>query len=208
MARKKISAKNTAEIILQSAGNWLDRDPGKALTTRVVCQIAGVTAPTLYHHFGSREGLLLALAERKMTAFLQHKKQHPEGHSPEAELLSGWNQWIDFAIKNPGVVAAIQSSHGASLRLRNQAEAIVLARLRRLEKHKPMTVTPCRAAQSIVAASNVIVQLLQQGMPVKQAKAISHVLQRTMLNLLTADGSNARNRKRHRDTRIRMHDAE
>ena len=31
-----------------------------ALTTRAVCGMAGVTAPTLYHHFGTLDGLLNA----------------------------------------------------------------------------------------------------------------------------------------------------
>lgn len=33
-------------------------------TTRAVCKAAGVTSPTLYHHFGDKDGLALALVRQ------------------------------------------------------------------------------------------------------------------------------------------------
>jgi AcrR family transcriptional regulator len=38
-------------------------DPG-ALTIQAICQEAGVTAPTLYYHYGSKDGLLAAAVVR------------------------------------------------------------------------------------------------------------------------------------------------
>lgn len=47
------------------------------LTTRAVCEAAGVRAPTLYHHFGDKGGLERALIQRGMAEFMERKRAPP-----------------------------------------------------------------------------------------------------------------------------------
>ncbi len=175
----------TAERIVLIASRWMDENPGQSLTTRKVCELAGVTAPTLYHHFGDKQGLMQAVAERKMLAFFSGKRQQPETEDPGADLLRGWDQWLDFARQNPALVAVLQQSPEISARLRAGAEAIAEARLKRLQSVQALRVAPKYAAQVMVAASNVVVQLIQQGMPAAQVRAINEQLQKSVLDALT-----------------------
>ena len=49
--------------ILEAAADLLARSADADVSTRAVADAAGVTAPTLYHHFGDKEGLLSAVVE-------------------------------------------------------------------------------------------------------------------------------------------------
>ena len=44
--------------LLLAAAELLDAADGSEVSTRAICDRAGVQAPTLYHHFGSKQGLL------------------------------------------------------------------------------------------------------------------------------------------------------
>jgi AcrR family transcriptional regulator len=175
----------TAERIVLIASRWMDENPDQSLTTRKVCELAGVTAPTLYHHFGDKQGLMQAVAKRKMLAFFSGKRQQPETDDPRADLLRGWDQWLDFARQNQALIAALQQSPEISARLRAGAEAIAEARLKRLQSVQALRTPPKQAAQVMVAASNVVVQLIQQGMPEAHVRAINEQLQTTVMKTLT-----------------------
>jgi len=172
----------TAERIVLITTRWMDENPGQSLTTRKVCELAGVTAPTLYHHFGDKQGLMQAVAERKMLAFFSGKRQQPETDDPRADLLRGWDQWLDFARQNQALIAALQKSPEISARLRAGAEAIAEARLKRLQSVQTLCMTTKQAAQFMVTASNVVVQLILQGMPAAQVKAVNAKLQAAVLD--------------------------
>ena len=47
--------------ILETAAGLLAQSADADVSTRAVCDAAGVTAPTLYHHFGDKDGLLAAV---------------------------------------------------------------------------------------------------------------------------------------------------
>jgi hypothetical protein len=75
-----------------------ERDGVAALSIRAVCQTAGVTAPTLCHHFGDKDGgdkdgLLRALIARGVIEFLASKRvgwsafDVCKGHGLDAEAF-------------------------------------------------------------------------------------------------------------------------
>src|SRR5207244_13252187 len=59
--------------ILEAASELLARSADADISTRAVCEAAGVTAPTLHHHFGDKEGLRAAVGDFGWAAFLQPK---------------------------------------------------------------------------------------------------------------------------------------
>ena len=181
MTTQSSGLSETAERILSQATAWMDDNPGEFPTTRKLCELAGVTAPTLYHHFGDKEGLMLAVAERKLQSFFQGKRRQPETADPQADLIKGWNQWIDFARKHAALIGALQQSPAISARLPTGAEAIAMGRLQRLAQVEPLRMPLQQAAQMVVAASNVVVQLMQQGMPDSEVRAVSAELQSAVL---------------------------
>ena len=64
---------NTHDALLNAALQVLEEEGEAQFTTRSVCAIAKVTAPTLYHHFGSADGLLSAAIKEAFAQFLRVK---------------------------------------------------------------------------------------------------------------------------------------
>ena len=55
-----------------------DREP----STRELYEAAGVAAPTLYHHFGTKEGLLEAVVTEAFSDYLERKRAVPDSGAP------------------------------------------------------------------------------------------------------------------------------
>lgn len=62
----KESEQGIREHIIDCATGILGRAGYGALTVAAVCKLAGVTPPTLYWHFGNKEGLLAALLKHAL----------------------------------------------------------------------------------------------------------------------------------------------
>ena len=58
-------------LILETALRLFSNYGYEATGVQEICEQAGITKPTLYHYFGSKQGLLEALFEEKMLRFLQ-----------------------------------------------------------------------------------------------------------------------------------------
>jgi AcrR family transcriptional regulator len=66
--------------LLNAAVRVFDRKGYAAASVREVAEMAGVTKPAVYYHFGSKEGLLLAIlhqAERQLTRTLEQAVLRP-----------------------------------------------------------------------------------------------------------------------------------
>jgi len=81
---------STEDEIPRAAAEVLERGGPAALTTRAVCEAAGVTSPTLYHHFG--DGLAAALVRRGMTEFMSRKRALQDTDDPMQLLRAGWDR--------------------------------------------------------------------------------------------------------------------
>src|SRR5580693_8394546 len=60
--------------ILETTAGLLAQSADVDVSTRAICDAAGVTAPTLYHHFGDKNGLLTAVVDLGWAAFLETKR--------------------------------------------------------------------------------------------------------------------------------------
>ncbi|WP_247898937.1 TetR/AcrR family transcriptional regulator [Paenibacillus pabuli] len=65
---------NSHDALLNAALQVLKEEGEAQFTTRSVFAIAKVTAPTLYHHFGSADGLLSAAIKEAFAQFLESKR--------------------------------------------------------------------------------------------------------------------------------------
>jgi len=176
------AVQGTAERVLEVAAALL-RDAGPdGLTTRRVCESAGITAPTLYHHFGDKDGLLRALAEREMQAFFARKRAMQFTGDPLADLLRGWDDWIAFARSAPDLLRALLREGEGIAALRSGAEAIVLERLRRLPPGMPLNLPAETAAKAMVAGSNTVVQLMLEGMDPEEFAALERLMRDALVH--------------------------
>jgi AcrR family transcriptional regulator len=89
--------------ILEAASDLLARSADADISTRAASEAAGVTAPTLYHHFGDKEGLLVAVVDFGWAAFLESKRTVAAVvHAHVADdIRAGWDNHIQFARENP-----------------------------------------------------------------------------------------------------------
>jgi len=89
--------------ILEAASELLARTADADVSTRAVGEAAGVTAPTLYHHFGDKEGLLTAVVDFGWAAFLESKRTTAavvHEHVSD-DIRAGWDNHLAFARENP-----------------------------------------------------------------------------------------------------------
>jgi len=73
-----------------------------ATSVRTIVEAAGVTKPTLYYHFGSKEGLAQALLTNPMTEFVTHLKHClAASDDPVANLASQLGAHFTFMRDDP-----------------------------------------------------------------------------------------------------------
>jgi AcrR family transcriptional regulator len=89
--------------ILETAASLLAQSADVDVSTRSICDAAGVTAPTLYHHFGDKDGLLAAVVDFGWATFLETKLAVAAVvHEHVADdVRAGWDNHLQFARENP-----------------------------------------------------------------------------------------------------------
>ena len=89
--------------ILETAADLLAQSADADISTRAICDAAAVTAPTLYHHFGDKDGLLAAVVDFGWAAFLETKRAVAAVvHDHVADdVRAGWDNHLQFARENP-----------------------------------------------------------------------------------------------------------
>jgi AcrR family transcriptional regulator len=140
--------------ILEAAAGLLaeSADP----STRAVCDAAGVTAPTLYHHFGDKEGLLTAVVDFGWAAFLQTKRTAAAAvHEHIADdIRAGWDNHLQFARDNPNFYKLMWlpgiAAHSAALR---EAYQMLYERLTLGAARGQLRMSAQTAARTVMAAT-------------------------------------------------------
>lgn len=169
VATQKAHSRHDVRSRIVLAAARLLRDEGAdAVTTRAVAEAAGVQAPTIYRLFGDKDGLVDAVAEHVMTAYVATKSAAADdGESdPVAGLRSGWRMHVEFGLANPELYALL----GARIR-DDPSPATVLgievlrARVRRLATAGLLRVDERRALMMIHAAGNGTVLALLGASP-------------------------------------------
>jgi AcrR family transcriptional regulator len=97
----------TREKLLAAALTVLEEEGEAQFSTRAVCAIAGVGAPTLYHHFGSADGLLSAAMALAFEQFLARKLAASDSPDPVENLRQGCEDYVLFAAEKPKLYAAM-----------------------------------------------------------------------------------------------------
>ncbi|HUH56861.1 MAG TPA: TetR/AcrR family transcriptional regulator [Rhodanobacter sp.] len=160
------------DILLNAALKVLEEDGEAPFSTRKVCAIANVTAPTLYHHYGSADGLLSAAMAEAFGQFLESKKAVVQSADPVVVLRGGWNDYVRFAATRPRLYAAMMSRvlGGADIPAAEQAFALLIARIAAIAAKGRLRPTVAAAADLMWASANAASMLhvtarLRKGAP-------------------------------------------
>lgn len=122
---------DTRTTLVAAALQVLEQQGESGFSTRAVCAIAGVTAPTLYHHFGSADGLLSAAITEAFAQFLASKTAEAFVADPVVALRQGWDNYVRFAAERPRLYAAmvVRVLQGATIPAADAAQALLLDRI-------------------------------------------------------------------------------
>jgi AcrR family transcriptional regulator len=142
--------------LLNAALKVLEEDGEAQFSTRRICAIANVTAPTLYHHYGSADGLLSAAIAEAFTQFLESKKAATQSVDPVVALREGWNDYVRFAAARPRLYAAMMSRvlGGADIPAATQAFALLIERVAAIAVEGRLAPTVEEAADLLWASAN------------------------------------------------------
>lgn len=147
---------STRDTLIQAALTVLERQGTAQFSTRAVCAVADVTAPTLYHHFGNADGLLSAAVQEAFRQFLTVKTQGAHPTDPENALRQGWDDYVRFVADRPLVYAAMIARllQGVEIPAAREAFATVVQQIAVLETAGRLRLPADQAAQLAWASVN------------------------------------------------------
>jgi AcrR family transcriptional regulator len=145
--------------LLLAAAQLLAESGDRTLSTRAVCKLAGVQAPTLYHHFGSKQGLIDAVINYGFTQYVESAHDSGSG-DPLENIRRGWDRHVQFGLEHPTFYALLygQIEPGKPCAIMAPAQAMLEELLSAAARQGLLKVSPADAAAQLLA-SNVGVTL-------------------------------------------------
>jgi AcrR family transcriptional regulator len=188
-ARKKSDAPAvpTRDAILAAAERILSRGGEEALSIRELCARVGVTAPTIYHHFGDKDGLVAQVVDACFAEFDHAIATGPLPADPVEALAWAFARYVAYGVEHPAhyrllfqrrLTTPTPSAVASYARLERLVEAIDAAgRLR-----APVA----EAAPAFWAAVHGVTTLVIAGFLSPDAPAVARVRDAMIQELTTA----------------------
>lgn len=156
---------DTRDLIITHALATIEANGVAGFSTRAVCALAGVTAPTLYHHFGSADGLLSAAVSRGFDLFLARKTTRAPIDDPAIDLLDGWDDYVAFARERPHLYAAMTARilSGADISAAALARQHLVEKLTALETRNALMAQVSTAADLLWSTAHAAALLCVSG---------------------------------------------
>jgi AcrR family transcriptional regulator len=147
---------DTRATLLAAALKVLEEGGDATFSTRAVLDIAKVSAPTLYHHFGNADGLLSAAMAEAFSQFLQNKQAATKSADPVAALVEGWDAYVRFAAARPRLYAVMLSRvlQGGRIPAAEQAFNLLLDQLKAVAAQGRLAMEVRAAADRMWASAN------------------------------------------------------
>lgn len=177
--------------ILAAAQDLIARLGIEAATTRAVATAAGVQAPTIYRLFGDKDGLLDAVAEAALTAYVDDKTSRSCDPDPVEDMRQGWDRHVDFALTQPGIFA-IMSAHpdpwGETQAMRRGIE-VLRRKVRAVAASGRLRMPEDRALDLVHGTGTGIVLTLLRQPPAVRDMALSHAAREAAIAAITGEAA-------------------
>jgi AcrR family transcriptional regulator len=162
MPTAAVATENAHDRLLLAAAQLLEEAQGEPVSTRAICDRAGVQAPTLYHHFGSKDGLLDSVLRHGFGEFLASRGDTGEDDDPVEAIREGWDLHVRFGLENPNFYILIygRARPGEPCGVVADVERMILDALRPAARQRRLRIAPEQAARQILAASTGVVLTL------------------------------------------------
>ncbi|SJN20367.1 Transcriptional regulator, TetR family [Mycetocola reblochoni REB411] len=148
--------------MIAAAAELIAASPGEDFSLRAVCDAVGVKMPTLYHFFGSKQGLVDAVVERGFDLYLGEKSAMESSGDPVQDIRAGWDAHVAFGLAHPGfytlMYGTVQPGHSPAAQAR-PSEILRGLTARAAEQHR--LVVPSEQAAAHILVTNIGVTLRQ-----------------------------------------------
>jgi AcrR family transcriptional regulator len=184
---------DTRVRLIDAAADLIAAAPGEDFSLRAVCDAVGVKMPTLYHFFGSKQGLIDAVVERGFDLYLGEKAAMESSGDPIQDIRAGWDAHVAFGLANPGFYTLMYGKvrPGYSPAAQSRPSEILLALTTRAADAGRLVVAPDQAAAHVLVA-NVGVTLRQIVLASADPKLSAAVREGTIA-AITGTGAQPRN---------------
>ncbi|WP_273651986.1 TetR/AcrR family transcriptional regulator [Cellulomonas fimi] len=146
---------DTRALVLEKAAELLAASPDGTVSTRAVCEAAGVGQPVLYRLFGDKDGLMAAVVDQVWDEYLTMKRAATPSADPLDDLRRGWEAHTAFALAHPHAYRLV---FGTTLTTAPEAPAEAMGLLRgvldRLAAQGRLRLPPDDAARVVMAANS------------------------------------------------------
>ena len=157
---------DTRSRLLNAAADLIAAAPGEDFSLRAVCDAVGVKMPTLYHFFGSKQGLIEAVIEHGFDMYLSAKSSSESSGDPIQDLRMGWDAHVAFGLENPGFYTLMYGKvrPGYSPEAQSRPSEILRSLTSRAEAQGRLVVDHEQAAAHILATNiGVTLRLIIEG---------------------------------------------
>jgi AcrR family transcriptional regulator len=98
---RALESEATRRAILDAAGELLASGGEEKLSIREVCLRAGVTPPTIYHHFGDKAALVDRVVDDCFSAFGGAFEDRAPPADPVERLRWGFDHYVEYGVAHP-----------------------------------------------------------------------------------------------------------
>lgn len=91
----------TRQRLIKAARHLLSTEGREGASSRAICALAAVGAPTIYHHFGDLNGLHRAAIDETYEQVAEAYLQGTRERGPQQGLRNGWGAFNQFARQEP-----------------------------------------------------------------------------------------------------------
>jgi AcrR family transcriptional regulator len=98
--RERASAK-TRRAVLRAAEHLLATVGEAGLSIRELCARAGVTAPTVYHHFGDKRALVDRVVDDCFAEFDRTFRRSDVPRDPVERLCWSFDRYVEYGLRHP-----------------------------------------------------------------------------------------------------------
>lgn len=99
--RRREQRGQARRAILDATEVLLVAESYRGFSIRRLVELCGYTAPTIYHHFGDKPGLLDALLEERFQKLFRRLRRVPRGGDPVEYLRAAARVFVRFGLGHP-----------------------------------------------------------------------------------------------------------
>ena len=143
----------TREEIIRATAELLAASETGDVSTREICERAGIQAPTLYRQFGDKDRLIATVVDEAFSRHLDPKRVPAPDADPVQVVRDDWDAHTAWALEHPVFYRLIFSPFVSGSRAAADAHAFLQRDLERAAAVGLLTVSASVAAQMILSAN-------------------------------------------------------